>query len=464
MPLLRRKLSKPLLPIWVTRDSVLPQEKPNFPDFHPIVLCTASRLIHGAEMSEAGYIQGAGDDNEGWSQGLDPQIFWSNKEQLLSTAEEDLPEMIEQLLKRHQHADNLVLPTVIAPTDWLFIASRSALHESSMDHFTHIIFCEKTLDKAIDVQHTAKCLHLHCRKGKLGSRDLRKELTKVLEFLMSSMPHKRVLVSCHDGKDISIGVALTVLCQFADDNGKLLGSMPKSARIDKDFIRRRLSWIMISLPSSKPLRTTLQSVNDFLLKSPQGNSTPSLQSLERKNMFHDLVERTFIGLTGKWQMTRVITNSLQAGPSGDVNGFVIFERREPTSEEAKAEYLYTESGTFTITQGPKMSVKRRWLWRFSKQGSISVHFVNIDGHSEDYLYHVLSFDEQTDKDDHHTLVAHGDHACGEDHYNSTYEFFLESSKEGSQLSKFIVRHLVHGPEKDYISESRYHRHMEDTAT
>jgi tRNA A64-2'-O-ribosylphosphate transferase len=222
-------------------------------------------LVRGAEISEAGYIQGAGDDNEGWSQGLDPPIFWNNKEQLLSAAEQDLPDMIGQLLRRYQHADKFLLPTVIAPTDWLFIASSSALNENSMDHFTHIILCEKALDRVINPERAANCLHLHCREGKLGSRDLRKELMKVTEFLASMVPSERVLVSCHDGKDISVGVALAVLCQFADDNGKLLESIHQSSWMDKDFIRRRLSWIMTSLPSSKPLRTTLQSVNDFLL-------------------------------------------------------------------------------------------------------------------------------------------------------------------------------------------------------
>lgn len=187
--------------------------------------------------------------------------------------EEDLPNMIGQLLRRHQHTDKLVLPTVIAPTDWLFIASSLALNENSMDRFTRIIFCEKALDRVIDPERAANHLHLHCREGKLGSRDLRKELKKVAKFLVSRLPNERVLVSCYDGKDISVGVALTVLCQFADDNGNLLESIHESACMDKDFIRRRLNWIMTSLPNSKPSRTTLQSVNDFLLTPRKLNST-----------------------------------------------------------------------------------------------------------------------------------------------------------------------------------------------
>lgn len=417
-------------------------------------------------MSEAGYIQGAGDDNEGWSQGLDPSIFWSNKEQLLSATEEDLPDVIEQLLSRHQHAHESILPTVIAPSDWLFVASSSALKDNSMGQFAHIIFCGKAFDRVIDPQYAANCLRLDCREGKLGSRDLRKELTKVIEFLVSRMPIERVLVSCHDGKDISIGVALALLCLFADEDGRPLESIHESAWMGKDFIKRRLSWIMTSLPSAKPSRTTLQSVNDFLLTSPQqGKGVPLHRLLERKSLFHDPAEEIFTGLTGKWQMARGIANSLQAGLANDVNDFAVFESRKPVSEESKAEYLYSESGEFTTMPGAKLNVKRRWLWRLSKQGSISVHFVKSDGECEDYSYYVLSFDEtpaQTPgKDGEHVLVAHGDHICGEDHHKIAYEFFLQSSKGESRLTKFVVRHVVKGPENDYVSETWHHRGTKD---
>ena len=92
IPALRAALKKPLRPLWVTQES--PLEGPLarggggeadgdgdgdgdgvageppviFEDYHPIICCTSSRrVIAGAEMSEGGYIQGAGDDTEHWA-------------------------------------------------------------------------------------------------------------------------------------------------------------------------------------------------------------------------------------------------------------------------------------------------------------------------------------------------------------------------------------------------------------
>ena len=84
---LRASLRKPLRPLWVTQETPLgaslaqdggegndggegegESEPPViFEDYHPIICCTSSRRVVGAEMSEGGYIQGAGDDTEHWA-------------------------------------------------------------------------------------------------------------------------------------------------------------------------------------------------------------------------------------------------------------------------------------------------------------------------------------------------------------------------------------------------------------
>jgi tRNA A64-2'-O-ribosylphosphate transferase len=51
------RLKKPLRPFWVTRDSSTLANQYEFHDCHPVVLCTASRRVRGAELSEGGYIQ-----------------------------------------------------------------------------------------------------------------------------------------------------------------------------------------------------------------------------------------------------------------------------------------------------------------------------------------------------------------------------------------------------------------------
>lgn len=59
-------LSKPLRPIWVTPDSPLPSSPLEFTDFIPLILVTASCVVGGRGV-ESEYIQGAGDDHEGWA-------------------------------------------------------------------------------------------------------------------------------------------------------------------------------------------------------------------------------------------------------------------------------------------------------------------------------------------------------------------------------------------------------------
>lgn len=67
LPALKRSLRKPLRPVWVTQDSQLVSVDEVFEDYHPVICCTSSRRVVGAEMSQGGYIQGAGDDTENWA-------------------------------------------------------------------------------------------------------------------------------------------------------------------------------------------------------------------------------------------------------------------------------------------------------------------------------------------------------------------------------------------------------------
>jgi tRNA A64-2'-O-ribosylphosphate transferase len=454
---LRKKVSRPLRPFWITRDSGIPTARLDSKDYYPVVLCTASRQVSGAEISENGYIQGAGDDNEGWSRGLTPQLFWENKQTLIDAGEQDLPDIIDQILAAKQD-DRDATPIMITPTNWISIAPFSALNSLRTRQYSHLIICERKLSREGDPTLAKRLMHLQCRTGKLGSRDLRKELHK-LELSFSDLAQDpRILVVCLDGEDISVGVALAVLCLHADDNGNYSSVAASPPSLSKDLIKRRLSWIMMSFPSANPSRATLQSVNDFLL-SPQsttngltdGLSAPPIDNTASSNGL-------FSQLSGTWQMQRKITNFLQPEFAGAIYGSAAFQPRSPTSEEAQLEYLYSEAGVFNTTLGVKMDVRRRWIWRVSQRGSISVHFVKADSESEDYLYHVLAFDapsSETWKDA--ILTARADHPCEADFYKSFYEFHVKAG----QLDKIVVKHEVKGPAKDYISKTRYTRSTED---
>ncbi|KAF9215494.1 hypothetical protein BGZ59_001243 [Podila verticillata] len=85
---LTTKLSKPIRPIWLTPQSFLFKDDP--PDysqvgFFPVICLSASRVVSEGMEEQDGYlyVQGSGDDEEMWSKGLRPDLFWENVDWLL---------------------------------------------------------------------------------------------------------------------------------------------------------------------------------------------------------------------------------------------------------------------------------------------------------------------------------------------------------------------------------------------
>ncbi|KAG0339124.1 hypothetical protein BG004_006945 [Podila humilis] len=80
---LTTKLLKPIRPIWITPQSFLFKDDP--PDysqvgFLPVICLSASRMVSEGMEERQGYlyVQGSGDDEEMWSGGLRPDLFWDN--------------------------------------------------------------------------------------------------------------------------------------------------------------------------------------------------------------------------------------------------------------------------------------------------------------------------------------------------------------------------------------------------
>ncbi|RDL32071.1 Uncharacterized protein BP5553_09473 [Venustampulla echinocandica] len=272
---LRLDISKPLRPIWVTPDSTITATASIFEDFHPIICCTVSRRVAGGVI-EGDYVQGAGDDSENWAHGLSPPIFWENYEALLSTSESDLPEFID-LLVGHAEKTRAVGEALrcVEPTSTLFVARIPAMDSEIMRPDDLAII----LSPIITAQSTWRTSRTRFDIGlgphKVGSRNLRLALPHIVGFVKENISQlanpdhrKRLVVCCESGKDLAIGVALTLICLFFDNDGQLLEEM-RSAPIDKSFIRTRLGWISTSMPDANPNRATLQSINSFLMERPK---------------------------------------------------------------------------------------------------------------------------------------------------------------------------------------------------
>ncbi|KAL5119102.1 tRNA A64-2'-O-ribosylphosphate transferase [Pleosporales sp. CAS-2024a] len=501
LPELRLKVQKPLRPIWITQQSPVPDSIPIFKEFHPIVLCTASRRVNGAEASEGGYVQGAADDHEAWSHGLTPPLFWKYKDLLMSTSEDDAPHVIAKLLQQESTAvTSLVGYTLIKPTTTLYISPSQDVKLAGVDV---IIGCTPeaipaTVLKEAKVQHY---LALKCQTGKLGSRHLRNELPLVPDFLsnMSSAPSTKILVCCPTGKDLSVGTALAILCLYADDGGNIdLANRRATTDMNKNLIKQRLSWITTSNPWLNPSRATLQSVNAMLLTKQDAQATrlrvrtrtpipppdtssppPSLADKIRPLSLPSLIFTT-LSHSPRWSFHRTLTSTLPTHPSGTVTGTATFTPCAlPPSFPPTL--LYAEQGTFTTSSNLSFSARRKYVYQLV-DGELVIRFFdddNMAGRGEEGVGPNGEgvggvFVEMGSMEEGRAGGGGGEgggvmaaknkekHLCAEDLYGAGWRFGARmvggsNSKEGGDKMWWEVRYDVQGPKKDYVSETRYER-------
>lgn len=299
---LQAQMSKPVRPAWVTQESDLDHydgegSRQIFEQFHPVICCTSSRRLADGEMSgRTGYIQGAGDDTENWAHGLEPAIFWEHAEQLLSTAEQDLPDLIKSLVEAASRP----------PRNGTMNGSAICLPSTAQHLTPHLTVGALPLPECLPGD-TAWCtialrsmttppetwakspvqLQVGLGKHKAASRNLRVALANICRFATHFLhavttqnpePQKprRILIACETGgRDLAVGVALALLCRcFEDDAGLVVRRMDESMSIqdasetmgfNKTMIKIRLGRIMTAMPEANPNRATLQSVNSFLM-------------------------------------------------------------------------------------------------------------------------------------------------------------------------------------------------------
>ena len=276
---LRARLRKPLRPVWKTQDdatALAPLGEALGAVFHPVVCCVGSRRVKGTEMSEAGYIQGAGDDTENWAHGLTAPVFWEHRAELLATSEARLPELIASLVAgpgRGAEAAELSCKQV---TPCIAVGQLPVLAEA-LDTNSCLVTLEPKGTASDTWVKSRGHMEVGLAKSKTGSRVLRDSLPRICQFVADFLgsetpgelvgehrPEKKIYVACQTGRDISVGVALALDCWLFEDDGSLRAGQDEP-KFDKTAIRVRLGRIMQAMPEANPNRTTLQSVNSFLM-------------------------------------------------------------------------------------------------------------------------------------------------------------------------------------------------------
>ncbi|KAB5575772.1 tRNA A64-2'-O-ribosylphosphate transferase [Coniochaeta sp. 2T2.1] len=275
----RGRLDRPLRPVWKGRDDGFEgmeegEEEIEMLDgegeFYPVVCCTASRGVRGTELSEAGYIQGAGDDTENWAHGLTAEIWWRHKDELLATAEGELPALIEWLVAEESERGGGA-GSLRRLTD---VISVSALPVEEQSARTYVVKLVPETTEMETWQKSKTEMEVGIGKSKLAGRNLRHALPTICQFVKEILDSNaaeegeqtpQVIVACGTGKDLSVGVALGLDCWCFDKSGKLRVKDAEMPVFDKTAIRVRLGRIMTAMPEANPSRTTLQSVNSFLM-------------------------------------------------------------------------------------------------------------------------------------------------------------------------------------------------------
>jgi tRNA A64-2'-O-ribosylphosphate transferase len=269
-------LSKPLRPLWITQESsALTNDSDDgsiFDDYRPVICCTASRRVVGSEMDEGGYIQGAGDDTENWAHGLTAPVFWEHAQELLDTPEAELPDLIAELMEQSKlrgmdEAGNMHKQL----NPYISVCPLPIKAEPSGTTQCCIELASQTIPRDAWIK-SAHHMVAGLGKNKLASRNLRLALDDICNFaaahVHSTAPREdnidTLVIACDTGKDLAVGVALAISCYLFNDDNTLRSPEDKPS-FTKDLIKKRLGGIMAIYPEANPSRSTLQSVNSFLM-------------------------------------------------------------------------------------------------------------------------------------------------------------------------------------------------------
>ncbi|KAF2112326.1 hypothetical protein BDV96DRAFT_649124 [Lophiotrema nucula] len=160
----------------------------------------------------------------------------------------------------------------------------------------------------------------------------------------------------------------------------------------------------------------------------------------------------FRAMQGIWDLKRKIDSRKTTSPGGTFQGTAQFNPRAPTDSAFSAEYLYIETGAFTMDNGYAFPTSKRYIYRFCEvDDEISAWFVLPDNHTVERIFHTLTFEPPNNKEK--GWLAKGTHWCDPDDYTSSYEFRFR----GANLHSFGISYDVVGPQKDYTTDAWYTR-------
>jgi len=216
---------------------------------------------------EGEYIQGAGDDHEGWARecGLTPAVFWRHADRILAAGEEEIEEAVACAVAEGVGAQGggvtLRRAQAVTRDGKVVVAAWGGLE--SLDGDALVVNCaERKLEMP-----GCRCIQFPVQATKKGNRALRMGLPELEPTVRGFLEKgETVMFVCENGDDVAPAVALHFLCLFYDDEGRFVPGGQRRGDIDKAYVKRRTAWIAAARPTANPARGLLNAVNSELME------------------------------------------------------------------------------------------------------------------------------------------------------------------------------------------------------
>ncbi|KAF3094633.1 hypothetical protein TWF706_008469 [Orbilia oligospora] len=300
---LAAQLRKPMKPVWITRETDVADVEYIGEEFNPVYLLSASRYLKeelqprdsGALGQNFVYIQGAGDDHEGWARGLLPVTYWGNRERLLQTPEAELPELIDDIVKSggsNSPATDLTGLSILSKVHKKLAICDLVTYEALRKAQTPVAGAIVCYESGVFLEGRAEAnenwrpeYRTYIPPNKVGSKQLRTKLVEMVGWageLLTSDLSLPLIIACQTGNNVSVGITLALICQLFDDHGRLTPksansnqqsdpssgqSIPDGVGLATEYWR---SWLRFSLPYVYHIQRMQRHESTFYSKDSNG--------------------------------------------------------------------------------------------------------------------------------------------------------------------------------------------------
>jgi len=227
-----------------------------------IVCLSCSDTLRGKNDDQ--YISGAGDDEESWSRGLTPSLFWENVDSIIheTSCEEEMNQVITSIVKKAKqgdeewnglHSDTKPRPCFTSYFDTIGLSSEGSISIGTRragrppdcwEHFDAVV--NVTTMEYEEISSAKKALpegkfylQLPVKEGKRDKSELENWMAVAMLFIGVNLKEKRrILIHCAQGMDRSVAIAMAALCLYHH----FLGDIDTSCSSLHSWCARNMSY------------------------------------------------------------------------------------------------------------------------------------------------------------------------------------------------------------------------------